>query len=100
MTITPDMFLLGLQVVLICAGVLVTAFVGQWVIDWLDRRGMARIRTASLRPMERDITGLRRKVPSAGVAPQEPWRDTMPPAAPSPTKRVQAYPLRDREASR
>lgn len=78
--ITDELVLQALQIVLLLVAVLVAAFVGQWVIDWLDRRGMARMRTASERRMERDITGLRRQVPSAHDVPQEPWRDTMPPA--------------------
>lgn len=96
MTITPDIALLALQVVLICAAVLVTAFVGQWVIDWLDRRGVARMRTANERKMQREITGLRQRVPSTNGAPQEHWHDTMPPAA----RRVRAGPATDAQRQR
>ena len=89
MIISPEILLLCLQIVLICAGVLLAAVVAQWIIDWLDRRDQARrnllrYSTADARQIERDVEQLWRR-----------WHDTVPPPAPDPRprQRVRAYPL-------
>ena len=82
MIISPETFLLGLQIVLICIGVLAVAYAAEWGINWLDRRDAARRQrpkysTADAKQVERDGDKLWRGA----------WRDTMPPAEPAAPRR-------------
>lgn len=78
MTITLDMAVQALQLLLILGGLLVVAVATERWINWLDKRALTRssrpkYSTASAKRIEREVDNLWRGS----------WRDTMPPAEPT-----------------
>lgn len=85
---------LAAPLLLFALGVWLAAGLGEWLIDWSERRRTERAkrlryRTADARQIERDIDQLWRSMPpDASGASWEPWRDTMPPADAAPRRRA------------
>lgn len=94
-----DMLALAAPVLLVGLAVWLLAVAGQWLIDWNERRCIARAkrlhyRTANARQIQRETEQLWYRTPGASASAWEPWHDTVPPVqdAPRAASRVRAGP--------